>query len=395
MMRAWRVITVLVGTPSRSALANFHKEVRTVSRFIMAKLPLSWALMVLAPAVALGQSGGVVRLSPTEELERVISGGHEVVADFHENWKFLRDKNVYDYDPQAHAAGHVMLVVGYDRNAQIFTLKNSAGGASLINVTYNFVRHCLYGGHYITGVIPPASAVPQKKAMRLGNWNLDYDGRRGTLVIRRFTSFRASNPNAPTKLGNSYSNGQRYDVDGYFTENGQTMVFYIADTSKRIAPGTLTGKLFNACIFGHDPDNAAGIAGKLASSEITYGAILSRNVIPGTPSKSFDKSEWVGTWKMNHDGWSGTLTIGGFGNTRVPNGAFVETVNASYTNSSGRSYPVTGTLLQTQPHRMTMFITWAADNKQRFDLNHFTGEKGVFAGVTQWKNSYFGVEAYK
>jgi hypothetical protein len=329
-----------------------------------------------------------------EELERVISEGHEVIADFHRNWKFLRDKNVYDYDPTAHAGGHDMLVVGYDRNAQIFTLKNSKGGTSLINVTYNFVRHCLFAGHYITGVIPPSSAVPQKKAMWIGDWNMDYDGCRGTMVIRRFTNFRASNPNAPTKLGNFYSNGKRHDVNGYFTENGQNMVFCIADTSERIVPGTLTGKLFNTYVFGHDPNNAAGIVGKMASSDTTYGAILSRNVIPGTPSKSFDKGDWVGTWKMNYDGWNGTLMIRGFRATRLPNGALVETVDATYTNSSG-SYPVTGTLLQGQPHRLTMFITWAANNQQRFDLNHFTRENGVFAGVTQWHHTYFGVEAYK
>ncbi len=57
--------------------------------------------------------------------------------------------------------------------------------------------------------------------MWIGHWNTDLDGWRGDMVIRRFSDFYNPDAEAPTKVGNYYSKGKRFDINGYFTDNGR------------------------------------------------------------------------------------------------------------------------------------------------------------------------------
>jgi hypothetical protein len=308
--------------------------------------------------------------NPTPEaIEQVIRAGYEVVAD---------------------VPGHCVLIVGYDRKKRTFLVKNSWGENEFITISYDDNSAWkIIGASYIKDVIDPNTS-PQIKARWLGQWNMDHDGWRGTLVIRRFTSFRNANENAATKLGNYYRDGQRFDVNGYFLNDGQAIVFHIADHTGRIVPSTLLGQRFEAYSFSWDAFNAAG---KTTWQNVPFGTILSRKAIPGVYSSSFSRDEWIGNWDMNHDGWRGILSIKGF--IPLPSPLFnMMTINASYTASDGKVYPVTGVLSNNALHVLSLNIKFSSDNNQRFDLTYHTWEDKVFSGVTYWGNTTFGVQGF-
>ena len=316
------------------------------------------------------KSWGALGNNPTPEaIEQVIRAGYEVVAD---------------------VPGHCILIVGYDRKKRTFIVKNSWGENNFITISYDDNSGWkILGAHYITDVIDP-NTPPQIKAKWLGRWNMDHDGWRGTLVIRRFTNFRNADKNAATKLGNYYRDGQRYDVNGYFLNDGQAIVFHIADHSGRIIPGTLSGQRFDTYSFSWDAFNAAG---KTTWQNIPFGTILSRKAIPGVYSSSFSRDEWIGNWDMNHDGWRGTLSIKGF--IPLPAPVFnLVTINASYTASDGKVCTVTGVLSNNSLHVLSLYIKFSSDNNQRFDLTYHTWEDKVFSGVTYWGNTTFGVQGF-
>lgn len=166
-------------------------------------------------------------------LEQTLADNREIVADFDLRWRFNADENVNEFDPDSGGGGHAMLIIGYDRNQQVFTLKNSWGESGFIRVTYDFVKNCIGGAYYINDVAD-LNQIPQKQARFLGFRNFDdfhqsNTRAQGRLVIRRFTDLRSSDPNAPTKLGSLYLNNGfgPLDVTGYFINNGEGVVLDI------------------------------------------------------------------------------------------------------------------------------------------------------------------------
>lgn len=326
-----------------------------------------------------------------ETLEGIIAAGHEIAVDFDLKWKYDAARNVLDYDPAAPGAGHVMLLIGYDRREKIFLTKNSWGEPAYLRLTYDFVRNCAGAGHYITDVLDP-TRPPQKKAFWLGNWNLDHDGWRGRLVIRRFLDHRGSDPNAPTKIGNYYRDGERHDVNGYFVQDGQGLVFWVAPGTERVPPGTLAGQRFDSYLFSSDPANGAG---KAIWNSTNYGAMLSRAPIPpSAAARPFAKEMWLGSWRMTHDGWRGRLTINALHPVPTPIGPLPR-IDATYRRDDGTMLPVTGTVNAITPHLSTLNIRFAPDNNQRFDLMHHTHERDLFSGLTLWNGQSFGVQGFR
>lgn len=321
-------------------------------------------------------------------IEQVLAADHEVIVDVDLRWRFDVAKGAYDYDPTSTGGGHCFLIVGYDRTAQTFEVKNSWGGSSLIHVTYDFVAHCVSGGTYVRSVLDPGTPA-QPAAKWLGSWNMDHDGWRGRLVIRRHTDYRNLDPDAPTKLGSYYpASGGRRDVNGYFVDGGQGMVFFIADTDARVVPGTLTGQRFDVWDFSWDPGRAAGTTSWAGSP---YGVVLRRDAIPGSAGGGFDVSWWLGSWAMNHDGWSGTLTW----EQRTPLPFLGDLLTGTYTQPGRAPIPVSGLLTPGIPHQCQVSIAFDASNDQPFTLLHHTWERDVIAGTTQWGGRTFGVQAFR
>jgi hypothetical protein len=303
-----------------------------------------------------------------DDVERVLRSGREVVADIE---------------------GHCLLVIGYDRNRKVFLAKNSWGETDFIELDYAATAsEKILGGYYITDVVPPA-APAQQSAFWLGSWEMDHDGWRGKLVIRRLFNPRDSNRTAPTKLGNYYSDGKRFDVNGTFGDDGRSLLFHIASAEGRIQPGTLQGQEFRAYVFTRDPRNAAG---RTLWEGLPFGVSLARESLPPRPASAFSRSDWGGKWRMNHDGWRGLLAIVDV----LPGpGEGISTVKGSYTAENGPSVPASGTVRDATPHVLTMDIELSAGAPQRFDLLHHTRESGTFSGVTTWAGQNFGVQGQK
>ncbi|MBA3529213.1 MAG: hypothetical protein H0T91_07900 [Propionibacteriaceae bacterium] len=291
---------------------------------------------------------------PTDEqVQQVIASGHEVIAD---------------------VPGHCFLVVGYNLTTREWLVKNSWGESDFITVPFDSPTWPIIGGRYVTSVVTPDSP-PAKEAWWHGRWAMDHDGWRGELVLRRTTDYRQAD-GAPTKLGNYYRDGNRYDVNGAVEDAGQQLHFWIADTTDRVPAGSPSGQEFRAYVFSWEPRRAAGLT---TWSGTPFGLSLSRDPIGGVPTGDFNQGAWLGSWSMDHDGWRGRLDI-----------SSVDPVSASYTPEGGSSLPVSGSLVR--PHELNLTVAFSADNVQPFDLLAHTWENTRFSGTTVWAGQTFGVQ---
>jgi len=175
----------------------------------------------------------VAHPNDTGELEQILLQKHEIVADIMLRRKVDPATGIWDFDPivaAANAQFHVLLIVGYDRDRQVFLVKNSWGEKDFVRLTYSLVSNCIGGGYYIKDVADP-NGPPQKKARYLGFWNFEEvhpnSSFKGRLVIRRFTDLGADDPNAQTRLGTLYTNDGPLDVTGYFINDGDGVVFSV------------------------------------------------------------------------------------------------------------------------------------------------------------------------
>ena len=223
----------------------------------------------------------------TSQIEAVVASGHECVVDI----------------PK-----HCVLIVGYDRNAQKFWIKDSLRPDGFQTLDYNSSAVPIKGGRYVTEVFAP-DAFPQRDAMWLGRWNMEHDGWRGELVIRRTIDFTPGTPPQPTKLGNYNVDGQSFDVNGEILEDGRVAHFWVADTTARIVPGTPQGQEFWIWLFTADPRNAAGYTDYAGTR---YGVTLSRDPLPTKDPSRFHLWRWVGMWDVSNDGWRGVLMLDGW-----------------------------------------------------------------------------------
>jgi Papain family cysteine protease len=333
----------------------------------------------------------------TSDVEAAIAANHEVVLDINTYWS-QDSSGVWQYDASATAQGHCVLVVGYDRNAQIFTFKNSWGGTSLSQMSYDCLQHIAVGATTLDGAVDPAVG-PQASARWLGRWNSDHDGWRGTVVVRRVTDFRDSDASDATKLGNWYPPGEsavvldpatRRDMNGSLAENGRQANYWIAPTSARVQPGQQTGQPFTVYNFSWESSAAAGVC---SWNNLLYGVIVDRQPIAGTPGTT-DENGWVGTWDMDHDGWLGTLNISGL--VTIPLGTLLPLtlVEASYKASDGTVSPVNGIVDAADSQHLLLTIDFPG-NSQPFQLYKYSWERDNAAGTTQWGGSTFGVRLHK
>ncbi len=286
------------------------------------------------------------------QIMAVISAGFEVVADI---------------------PGHCFLIIGYHLGRQEFIVKNSVGGNQY--TVYRFDQPVL-AGRYITAVHPPAI---QRHAWWMGRWEMDHDGWRGSLVIRRWTNYRRADGES-TKLGSYYRGGQRYDVNGTTFHNGLSLQFWIAPTPAKVPPGFEFGQRFEVHALEADPYNAAGIT---QWGFIDYGATLRRGPIPLQPPMrgGFDLNEWIGHWSLSVNGNPGRLDIWSAWPLR-----------ASYRGGDGVERQVTGGIRLGFPH---ILDAWVSNPPYWWPLYlcHSSWEIRIAAGMTTlgfWKR---GVQA--
>jgi hypothetical protein len=173
---------------------------------------------------------------PVNPPTAVLAAGHEVAADI---------------------PGHCTLLIGYDRPARQWLVKNSWGEGGPVQWAYDDPKYVIYGGFYVLDVSAP-SVEPMKHAWWIGRWSMDYAGfKLGELVIRRTNDFHIA-PDQPTKLGNYYSSGKRHDVNGRTIDGGQSLQFWVADATERVTPGAREGQEYTVYVADFEAGRAAG-----------------------------------------------------------------------------------------------------------------------------------------
>jgi hypothetical protein len=178
-------------------------------------------------------------------LENTILADREVICDvFHKT---------------SPVGGHVLLLIGFDRNKQVFLAKNHWGEGKFIEIAYNSDPNWqIKSGWYITGVVDPTFV--QSEACWLGNWRADVGNASFRIILRRSEDF--SSPGAPTKLGTAYLGDGPHDVNGMFLNGGAHLRMFVAPTNAPVPPGTLSGWQIDADLNFADIYNAAGQAGQ-------------------------------------------------------------------------------------------------------------------------------------
>lgn len=178
-----------------------------------------------------------------EALENVILSNHEVICD------------VNHLPPPVQ--GHVLTLIGFDSDRQVFTAKNSWGESDFIEIAYhNDPTFQILTGWYITDVVDPTYV--QNQACWLGNWRVKTGNGDYRLLLRRSEDFVA--PGQPTRLGHAYMADGRRDVNGHFSLNGRRLTAFIAAGTGPTMPGTETGMKLEADFDFADVHEQSGTA---------------------------------------------------------------------------------------------------------------------------------------
>lgn len=321
------------------------------------------------------------------DMEFLIASGHEVMVDAVLKWK-QDSKGVFQYDPTVTTNPvHVFLVVGYDRSQQIFYIKSSWGGTDFIRVSYGFAQKCFLSGATVTAVTPPGQFNP--KARAIGRWQLEYNGVRATLIIRRYTDEH----NKITRLGHLKApGGSPLAVNGAFLDGNRGILFHLTNGDDT-DPCINQGQLFAMDIFSKDVSKAAGYTD---INGTPFGSYMSTGNIHANYASGFKPEWWVGQWSMDHDGWLGKLAIKHLETVKIPSLQFgLNILTGEYRGSDNKPIPFFGYLDPRHPHILRFTLVFSEHNHQPFELYFQTHTSNLCSGVTFWNGYRFGAVAIK
>ena len=257
-------ILAVLGFASQSALAR--QEDFDAIEFCEQHIKLLARVNARYRATDWGSLGGNPSI---EALENTLLANHEVVCD------------VTHKVPNV--GGHVLLLIGFDRNRKVFFAKNHWGENKFIEIQYaNDPAWSIDSGYYIKDVVD--QTFVQNEACWLGNWWVTMGGAPFRMLLRRSEDFAA--PGAPTKLGTAYLGDGAHDVNGQFLNNGGHIRLFIAPTTAPVPPGTLSGTQIDADldfadVYNQSGRNASGQPVALSRFTTRFAALFEKD--DGTP----------------------------------------------------------------------------------------------------------------
>lgn len=314
---------------------------------------------------------------------RLLSAGEETVATY----ECILAAG-YEIVFMFYGGSHAMLMIGYDRSAGVFLVRDSYGNDAPLQITYDEIERDADGSAYVIAVEENPDGNYRLAHMLLGRWTLVHDGWEGTLDINRFPMFfdrAAIGGQDDRRLGTYFDrDGRAFRVNG--TIDRHRIDFYIDWESPNLPYGTLRGAQFKGLLFTRERTTLAGLLqgtdGQTYGFYATKGDRLRGQAAPGD-RVTFDS--YAGTWAMSHDGWRGTLTIGNVGS----DGRFTGT----YIGHDGRSLSVSGAVDASNRRRIQFTIPFEPASPQAFTGYLFSWERGMMSGHTLWRGVPFGFVA--
>jgi hypothetical protein len=291
-----------------------------------------------------------------EAIENTLLAEHEVVCDV-----------------ATPGGGHVLLLIGFDRNRKVFFAKNSWAENKFIEIRYSDDPNwTILSGWYFEDVVDPTFV--QNEACWLGNWWVTVGANSFRVILRRSEDFAA--PGTPTKLGTAYLNDGGHDVNGYFIDNGSRLRMFIAPSTEPAAPGTLAGLEIDAHLDFSDIYNVAGVSGdrSVAMSRFAtrFAAIFEE--IDGTPWQArhgIDSKTYQATFDaLVRDGYRLTSVCGySHGRGSRFNAIWQKRAGPAWQARHGLSaaqFQATFDNLAQQGYRLTNISGYAEDGQARY-----------------------------
>jgi hypothetical protein len=421
------------GLPEEGAMAyngdgDYGPKPATDPNFVLQRTTDDFNLdAAVLPQTALGRAPyrptGWVNLSNTEARNTdtvvgLIRDGRDVVIDMAlvtpedrtASGAWTPGKKPNGADPDVRG-GHSMLFIGYSEAGRYFICRNSWGydatDAGYTRVSYDYVAKYAYNGLYVTSVAEPSTETSMGR-LYIGRWKMNHDGWQGTLDIYRLPGLYNSaelSGQADYRIGTYYDGqGNAFRINGYLY--GSDLVFYInfnhqvyngsmALWNVGMPYGKLEGTRYVAQIFSWDDQNMAGFE---VQDGVTYGFHATKQSTPwhvAAPASSNPRDAFLGTWKMNHDGWKGSLSLStaatgwyqdGSGNWYTTGAG--NAVGGWYKDSDGASHSVVGAVFGRELKFYVWFGWW-----QPFDGYVYSWDKGLMSGACYWNGLDFGFTA--
>ena len=318
------------------------------------------------------------------KLECYLAEGNEVIVNVNLKWRRNTTTGIDEYDPNSAGGWHVFVLVGYDHNQEFFYVKNSWGESGFRKVHYDLMRFASNGGSVISEVTPPTQ--PRANGRFIGVWNMDHDGWKGKLTIRRAP--KLGDP--ATRLGHyKKPDGTKYAVNGLAIDQGRGIQFTV-HTSEYNDLGQMSGQMYYADIYSWDVNYASGYTDYYGTP---FGLFLTRHDHIAPYGNNFHRGKWIGSWDMNHDGWRGTLHITNVYPTyqfSFPSWTIRWNILGSYEDLAGSIKNVSGSLTPGREHELKMNVQFSASNHQPFTLYYHTWDEDFFSGFTHWGGHRFG-----
>ncbi len=314
-METWQI------SPSRTnfQLKPFPREALWNARYgvesylnIGEKHPQSWLLQVPVWFESTLASGREVIISlatgKTQSAKPKPEEGdyadEDTFDDAVEQWKET-DGDTWVHDPSGAGGGHCIVLVGYDRTADVphFVAKNS--WQSYEKLGYDLFANGVIDGAAIIGQVkqPDSSRLHEQDV--LGRWDVVYDGGEGTLDVFRLSGFyepedlppRNSTPAEDRRIGSfTDANGDLYRVNGRVVWDEST------PSSDHPAQGELR--------FNVDFDDPNQAYDSLSGTEfLGHIHLADRTLMAGTVR--YDDKRGVGGFTARKEGPTGTPRTSG------------------------------------------------------------------------------------